>query len=122
MSEYMMNLRKTLGSRPLIMATASVMVVDNLGRILLQHRRDNHYWGLPGGAMELRESFEETARREVFEETGLVVRDLQFLCLNSGSETFYRYPNGHEVYMAGVYGRIIGRHRGKCGGGMVLCG
>lgn len=58
------------GKQSFILPTASVIVVDADGNILLQHRSDNGYWGLPGGAMELGESFEETARREVLEELG----------------------------------------------------
>ena len=52
--------------------------------------------------MELAESFEETARREVREETGLVVGALEVFCLNSGKGTLYQYPNGDIVYMACV--------------------
>jgi 8-oxo-dGTP diphosphatase len=43
------------------------------GRILLAHRRDIDWWNLPGGGMELGETVEEAACREVLEETGLVV-------------------------------------------------
>ena len=50
--------------------------------------------------MELGESFEDTARREVFEETGLNVGKLTLLGLHSGKSTFYEYPNGHQVYDA----------------------
>lgn len=35
---------------------------------MLQKRKDNGYWGYPGGSMELGESFEETARREALEQ------------------------------------------------------
>lgn len=42
-------------------------------RILLAHRRDIDWWNLPGGGMELGETVEEAACREVLEETGLEV-------------------------------------------------
>jgi ADP-ribose pyrophosphatase YjhB (NUDIX family) len=102
MSGYVMELRKVVGSRPLILAGAGVIVVDQTDRILLVHRSDNGCWGIPGGYMEEGESFEDTARREVFEETGLVVGELKLLCLHSGPHTFYEYPNGHQVYLAGA--------------------
>lgn len=45
------------------------------GLRVLMVRRSNHpsigYWALPGGFIELREHLEETARRELFEETGV---------------------------------------------------
>lgn len=102
MSGYIMNLRKVLGARPIIMAAAAVIVVNEAGEILLQHRSDNHHWGLPGGSMELGESFEETARREVLEETGLEVGKLELFYVHSGQKAFYEYPNGHQVYVAAV--------------------
>lgn len=72
MSDYIGELRKLIGSRPIIMCGASVVFLDNSGRILLHHRIDNDSWGLPGGAMEIGESFEETAIREANEEVGLI--------------------------------------------------
>ncbi|GMA61975.1 DNA mismatch repair protein MutT [Alicyclobacillus fastidiosus] len=101
MSGYILDLRKVLGSQPLIMAAAAIVVVND-GQLLLQHRSDNDCWGLPGGSMELGESFEETARRELLEETGLVAGELELLYVHSGRDAFYRYPNGHEVYVASV--------------------
>ena len=48
--------------------------------------------------MELAESFEECAIREVFEETGLECLELQeFKCL-SGAKMHHIYPNGDEIY------------------------
>lgn len=102
MSGYIMNLRKVLGPQPLIMAAAAVIVIHEDGRVLLQHRSDNGCWGLPGGSMELGESFEETARRELLEETGLVAGKLELLYVQSGRDAFYIYPNGHQVYVASV--------------------
>jgi len=100
MAEYIMDLRKVVGSRPIIATGSVVVVCDEDGRVLLQRRSDNGCWGLPGGAMELEESFEDTARREVFEETGLTVGKLTLFGLHSGKNTFYEYPNGHQIYNA----------------------
>ncbi|WP_379133667.1 GNAT family N-acetyltransferase [Paenibacillus sp. sgz500958] len=95
---YIMNLRRQVGTQPLIMAGACVIVRDNLGRILLQHRVDNGCWGLPGGALEPGESMEDVARRELLEETGLLAGELRLLNVFSGESLYYRYPNGDEVY------------------------
>ncbi|MCA1217848.1 NUDIX domain-containing protein [Streptomyces sp. 8L] len=56
-----------------MVAAASAVVADDHGRILLQHRRDNDLWALPGGGMDLTDSLPGTAVREVKEETGLDV-------------------------------------------------
>ena len=66
--------------------------------MLLQKRADNGCWAYPGGAVELGESFEECAIREVLEETGLECLELQeFKCL-SGAKMHHIYPNGDEIY------------------------
>ncbi|MBO8188765.1 NUDIX hydrolase [Streptomyces spirodelae] len=56
-----------------MIVAASAVVTDENGRILLQRRRDNDLWALPGGGMELSESLPNCAVREVQEETGLEV-------------------------------------------------
>lgn len=49
-------------------------VFDAEGRVLLIRRADEGLWGLPKGTVERGETLEETALREVREETGLDVR------------------------------------------------
>ncbi|MFI0818773.1 NUDIX domain-containing protein [Streptomyces sp. NPDC021098] len=56
-----------------LVVAASAVVTDESGRILLQRRRDNDLWALPGGGMEMTDSLPGTAVREVKEETGLDV-------------------------------------------------
>jgi 8-oxo-dGTP pyrophosphatase MutT (NUDIX family) len=56
-----------------IVPSASTIAVNQEGKILLQHRSDNHLWALPGGAMEIGETIAEAAVRETKEETGLDV-------------------------------------------------
>ncbi|MEK4295261.1 NUDIX hydrolase [Paenibacillus sp. FSL R5-0475] len=97
MSNYIMELRKLVGTRPLIMAGACVLLCSEQ-QLLLQRRMDNGCWGLPGGSMELGETLEEVAKRELFEETGLQARGLELFDMFSGQELYYKYPNGDEVY------------------------
>ncbi|GAA0581210.1 NUDIX domain-containing protein [Streptomyces crystallinus] len=56
-----------------LVVAASAVVTDDQGCILLQRRRDNGLWALPGGGMEMGDSLPGAAVREVKEETGLDV-------------------------------------------------
>ena len=97
MSGYILDLRKIVGHRPLLQVGASVILEDELGRVLLQKRTDNHCWGYPGGSVELDERVEDAAARELFEETGLKANHLELFGVFSGKELHYVYPNGDEV-------------------------
>lgn len=94
---YIMDLRKAVGHRPILQVGASVIVVDNCGRILLQLRSDNNTWGYAGGSVEIDEKVEDTAKRELYEETGLIAKQLSLLGVFSGKELHNIYPNGDEV-------------------------
>jgi len=95
---YIAELRKSVGTRPLIMAGACVLVFDERRRLLLQRRTDSGDWGTIGGALEPGESLEETAARELWEEAGLTAKSFRFVDLLSGRDMYYRYPHGDEVY------------------------
>lgn len=97
MSEYIMELRKLVGHRPLLQVGASVIVENKAGEVLLQKRADNHCWGYAGGSVELDEVVEDAARRELYEETGLIAQEMELFGVFSGKETHYIYPNGDEV-------------------------
>src|SRR5438132_4166136 len=60
-------------SSPIFRIGVFALIFDDQGRILLGHRRDIDWWNLPGGGMEVGETVDEALRREVYEETGLVV-------------------------------------------------
>ncbi|RSD25541.1 NUDIX hydrolase [Mesobacillus subterraneus] len=98
---WVSDLRKIVGNRPLILPGSVVLIFNKDGEVLLQHRTDGG-WGLPGGIMELGESLEETARREVKEETGLDIGELQLEGVFSGSEYFLKVANGDELYSVTV--------------------
>lgn len=97
MTEYIKTLRKIVGHMPILQCGASVIVENEQGEILLQLRKDNYCWGYPGGSVELDEVVEEAAKRELFEETGLIANELKLFGVFSGKDMHYIYPNGDEV-------------------------
>ena len=86
------------------------VLFDEQGRLLLIQRSDNHRWAIPAGAMELGESMEECAIREVWEETGLRATALTPFAFH----TSYTYTNewGH-TYQQILMSFRIDRWRGE---------
>ncbi len=64
-----------------VILTNMCMVYDDNGNVLVQNRVSSFWSGVtfPGGHVERGESFTDAVIREVLEETGLTVKDLQ-LC------------------------------------------
>ncbi|MDX5475211.1 MAG: NUDIX domain-containing protein, partial [Bacillaceae bacterium] len=60
--EYYKYLRQYVGKRPIILPGSVVIIINEKNEVLLQKRHDST-WGLPGGLMDLGESFEEVAKR-----------------------------------------------------------
>ncbi|MHC8515308.1 NUDIX domain-containing protein [Sporosarcina sp. ITBMC105] len=90
---YIQTMRQLIGNETLLTIGCGVILVEN-EKILLQHRTDEDNWCIPGGMMELGETFEETAIRETREETGLTVKELNLFGLYLGESCFVTYPNG----------------------------
>lgn len=95
---YIKFLRQYVGHAPILTAGAGTVVLNEKKEILMQLRTDYNAWGVPGGAMELGESFEETAKRELYEETGLIIDEMELLEVLSGKDNFREYPNGDQLY------------------------
>ncbi|WP_223702346.1 NUDIX hydrolase [Sutcliffiella deserti] len=100
--DYIEHLRSMVGKEKVIMVVAGAFVFDSNNRLLLQLRSDNETWGLPGGFMELGESVQETARREVLEETGLQLGELGLFGIYSGADYDKTFSNGDQVAMLQV--------------------
>ena len=59
--------------------SSRLLIIDRNNRVLLFRfvfergpLAGQNYWGTPGGALEAGESFADAARRELFEETGIL--------------------------------------------------
>jgi 8-oxo-dGTP pyrophosphatase MutT (NUDIX family) len=96
--EHLLELRKLIGHRPILMVGAAILVVDSQKRLLLMKRSDSGCWGPPGGAVEPGEYVEQAAKRETLEETSLEIDEMSLFGVFSGPELYYKYPNGDEVY------------------------
>jgi ADP-ribose pyrophosphatase YjhB (NUDIX family) len=72
-----------------IVPAVNVVVINDAGEILLIRRTDNHYWALPGGAIDIGESLPQAAIRETREETGVD-------CEITGLSGIYTDP-GHVI-------------------------
>lgn len=82
---YISEMRKYIGHAPMLAVGATVVVLKD-NKILLNLRSDTKTWGIPGGATELGETLEETAARELKEETDLTAERFTLLHLFSGND------------------------------------
>lgn len=98
---YIEDMRKKIGHETLLTVGCGV-IIEEQDRILLQHRTDADNWCIPGGVMELGETFERTAQRETLEETGLTVHQLELFGIYSGEKCYATYPNRDHVYSVQV--------------------
>lgn len=94
---YIQEMRQLIGSN-MLMTVGCGIILEKDGQILLQHRKDNDVWGIPGGVMEPGETFIEAAIRETWEETGLRAEDLSLFGLYSGHEGYAEYQNGDQIF------------------------
>lgn len=74
-------------------ATVGGLIFNSAGRVLMiRTQKWSHLWGIPGGKIKRGESSESALRRELREETGLSIRDIEFVLVQDciGSKEFYR--------------------------------
>jgi len=67
-----------------------VIIENNEGKILIGKRLNSlaPYYSIPGGHLELGETFESAATREIKEETNLNIRDPKVIAVTNNLETF----------------------------------
>ena len=104
---YIMDLRKHIGHEPLIGVGATTLVFNDRDELLLNLRTGTNTWGIPGGSMELYETIEETAIRELREETGICANKLELVTVLSGKDFYFEYPNGDKVCTVIVLFKVL---------------
>jgi 8-oxo-dGTP pyrophosphatase MutT (NUDIX family) len=79
-------------------------LIERDGALLLERRSDCGRWGLIGGGVNVEESLEDALRREVREETSLVVVSQKLYGVLSDPSRIVSYPDGNVVrLLAFVY-------------------
>ena len=99
---YIEDIRRKIGHDWLIGVGACIFIYKN-GKVLLQKRKDNLRWCMSGGGgVEIGESVEDAAKRELFEETGIIAKNLDLLGVFSGENMTHIYHNGDKVQIVSI--------------------
>ncbi|MBE6815598.1 MAG: NUDIX domain-containing protein [Ruminococcaceae bacterium] len=94
--DYIKWIRGKVGHEKIIIVYAGGCIFNKNGEVLLQKRADCNKWGFPGGAVELGETPEMAAKREVKEETGLEIEVQKLIGIYTDSDVVY--PNGDKAH------------------------
>ncbi len=94
--DYIKWIRGKVGHEKIIIVYAGGCIFNKNGEVLLQKRADCNKWGFPGGAIELGETPEMAAKREVKEETGLDVEVGNLIGIYTDSDVIC--ANGDKVH------------------------
>ncbi len=92
--EFLVELRHKIGNHLLLMPGVSAIVTNDEGELLVMRRSDNGRWAIPAGILEPGEHPAAAVVREVYEETGMVVRPVGIAAVFGRLRV--RYPNGDE--------------------------
>ena len=96
--DYIKRIRKLIGHEPMLIPHAVVILLDRDNKVLFELRADDGYLDFPGGSVDMAEEVIETAKRELYEETGLIADELELFDVYSGPITKYTYFNQDVIY------------------------
>ena len=76
-----MNQKVSVGIGVILLKDRMVLVGKRKGK------KHEGFFSIPGGLLEPGESFEDCARREIFEEAGIILMDCRVVCITNNLET-----------------------------------
>jgi ADP-ribose pyrophosphatase YjhB (NUDIX family) len=98
MNSYIKKIRSKLSSEKFIHPGARIIIENQNQEILVIQRNDNGQMGLPAGSLEENETIEECIKREVKEETGIIIKELVVIGVSSHPMLeSVEYPNGDKI-------------------------
>jgi 8-oxo-dGTP diphosphatase len=95
---------------------AFVIVINSENQVLLGERKNSYgvgLYGCPGGRLELSESLQDCAKRELVEETGLTAKSIKYLGVIREMQEGYNFI--HFAFLCDEYeGQIELKEPDKC--------
>jgi 8-oxo-dGTP diphosphatase len=99
-SPYIAHLRLKIGHDMLLLPAVSAIIVDDVNRVLLHRASDDGNWYTIGGAIDPGEDPAAAAVREALEETGLHVRPIRVVAVQTSP--LVTYSNGDQCHYVGI--------------------
>ena len=96
-----------------------VIIENQDKKILIGKRIGSHspLFSIPGGHLELGETFEEAAIKEVFEETGLIISNPKVICITNNLRTFKdegKHYVSINLFTNEFTGDVVVKEKDKC--------
>lgn len=92
-------MRRRFPNRP-VLCVGGVVIEDNaVALVQRSHDPQRGEWTIPGGAVELAETIKAAARREIREETGLIVDPLELLTVFERIVRYKGWTQYHYVVL-----------------------
>lgn len=98
MRSYISKIRTKLGHDKFVHPAARILIENENGEFLFIHRANNGLIGIPAGGLDENETIEACILREVYEETGLKLKNLTAIGISSNPKTqTVAYSNGDVI-------------------------